>query len=160
MFATARVVCSASSTDRRSFTKAPSRAWTERNDYDHLVGITGLDHINIDTSKPDETVAFYEDVLGLENRPQDRPHFGFPGAWLFLGDRPVVHLNFIDEDDRFANRSAFNHIAFEGSDLAGLCAMLDERGLKYRASERPDIKLSQVFVDEPNGVRVDINFRG
>jgi catechol 2,3-dioxygenase-like lactoylglutathione lyase family enzyme len=128
--------------------------------YDHRVGITGLDHINIDTSKPDETVAFYEDVLGLENRPQDRPDFGFPGAWLFLGDRPVVHLNFIDEDDRFANRSAFNHIAFEGGDFAGMCAMLDERGLKYRTSERPDIKLSQVFVDDPNGVRVEINIRG
>ena len=50
--------------------------------YDRVMGITGLDHINIDTSKPDETVAFYEDVLGLENRPQDRPDFGFPGAWL------------------------------------------------------------------------------
>jgi catechol 2,3-dioxygenase-like lactoylglutathione lyase family enzyme len=128
--------------------------------YDHLMGITGLDHINIDTSKPDETVAFYEDVLGLENRPQDRPDFGFPGAWLFLGDTAVVHLNFIDEDDRFGQRSAFNHIAFEGSDFAGMCAMLDDRGLVYRTSERPEISLEQIFVDDPNGVRVEVNIRG
>ena len=124
------------------------------------MGITGLDHINIDTSKPDETVAFYQDVLGLENRPQDRPDFGFPGAWLFLGDTAVVHLNFIDEDDRFAQRSAFNHIAFEGSDFAAMCSVLDDCGLKYRTSERPEISLSQIFVDDPNGVRVEVKIRG
>lgn len=127
--------------------------------YDGPVGISGLDHINIDTAQPEATVAFYEDILGLENRPQDRPDFDFPGAWLFLGDTAIVHLNFIDEDDRFSGRSAFNHIAFEGSDFAGMCELLDDRGLKYRTSERPEIGLSQVFVDDPNGVRVEVNIR-
>jgi len=128
--------------------------------YDRGVGITGLDHINIDTAKPEETVAFYEDLFGFENRPQERPDFGFPGAWLFLGDTAVVHLNFIDDDDRFGQRSAFNHIAFEGTDFVSMCALLDERGLKYRTSERPEIALSQIFVDDPNGVRVEVNVRG
>jgi len=123
------------------------------------VGVTGLDHINIDTAKPDETIAFYEQVLGLENRPQERPDFSFPGAWLFLGDTAVVHLNFIAHDDRFTGRSAFNHIAFEGSDFAGTCALLEDQGLEYRTSTRPEIGLSQVFVDDPNGVRVEINIR-
>ena len=124
------------------------------------MGITGLDHINIDTSKPDETVAFYEQILGLENRPQDRPDFGFPGAWLFLGDDAVVHLNFIDDDGRSDNRNSFNHIAFAGSDFAGLCRLLDEHGLPYKTSERAEISLSQVFVTDPNGVKVEINIRG
>lgn len=128
--------------------------------YDHDVAITGIDHINIDTCCPDETVAFYEDILGLENRPDDRPDFGFPGAWLFLGDTAVVHLNFIDKDDRFEQRSAFNHIAFEGSDFDAMCALLDDRGLQYRTSQRPEINLQQVFVDDPNGVRVEVNIRG
>ncbi len=127
--------------------------------YDWPVGITGLDHINIDTAKPDETVAFYEQVLGLENRPNDRPDFGFPGAWLFLGDTAVVHLNFVEDDGRSTLRSAFNHIAFEGDDFDGMCALLDERGLKYRTSERPEISLSQIFVNDPNGVRVEVNIR-
>jgi len=128
--------------------------------YDRDVAVSGLDHINIDTSKPDETIEFYEQVLGLENRPQDRPDFGFPGAWLFLGEQAVVHLNFIDHDDRFGAKSAFNHIAFEGSDFDAMCGVLDDRGLKYRTSERPDIGLSQIFVKDPNGVRVEINIRG
>jgi len=123
------------------------------------MAITGLNHINIDTHKPEETVAFYEDVLGLENRPQDRPDFGFPGAWLFLGDTAVVHLNFIEEDDRFGNQSAFNHIAFEGRDFEALCAVLDKHDMKYRTAELPAISLKQIFVDDPNGVRVELNIR-
>lgn len=121
------------------------------------MAITGLDHINIDTCRPDDTVEFYTQVLGLENRPERRPNFGFPGAWLFSGDRAVVHLNFIDEDDRFGQRNAFNHIAFEGSDFDGMCATLDGLGHEYRTSVRDEIKLRQIFVDDPNGVRVEIN---
>lgn len=123
------------------------------------MAISGLDHINIDTCRPEETVTFYQDVLGLENRPQDRPDFGFPGAWLFLGDTAVVHLNFIDDDGRATRQSAFNHIAFEGSNFAEMCATLDSSGLKYKTAQRPEIGLSQIFVDDPNGVRVEVNIR-
>ena len=125
--------------------------------YDQCMGIKGIDHINIDTSKPDETVAFYEQILGLENRPEDRPNFDFPGAWLFLGDVAVVHLNFIEDDGRAGKRNAFNHVAFQGDDFAGMCAMLDEHGLDYRTAKRPEIALSQIFVNDPNDVRVEIN---
>ena len=128
--------------------------------YDRVVGISAIDHINIDTCRPDETVAFYETVLGLENRPEERPDFGFAGAWLFLDERAVVHLNFIDDDGRAGRRSAFNHIAFEGSDFEGMQALLDALGLDYRTAERPEISLHQIFVDDPNGVRVEINIRG
>ena len=45
-----------------------------------------LDHYNITTSKPDETIAFYCEVLGFENIPERRPDFGTPGAWFFVDD--------------------------------------------------------------------------
>ena len=126
------------------------------------MAVRGLDHVNIDTCRPEETVAFYTEVLGLENHPERRPDFGFPGAWLWSGDRAVVHLNFIEEDDRFASgsRTAFNHVAFEGTDFDAMCAVLDERGAPYRTSVRDDISLRQIFVDDPNGVRVEINISG
>jgi catechol 2,3-dioxygenase-like lactoylglutathione lyase family enzyme len=40
-----------------------------------------LDHYNVSTRKLNETVQFYEDVLGFTNGP--RPPFNFPGAWLY-----------------------------------------------------------------------------
>ena len=37
-----------------------------------------LDHYNVSTWKLDETVHFYENVLGFTNGP--RPPFNFPGS--------------------------------------------------------------------------------
>lgn len=121
--------------------------------------VRGLDHYNIDTAKPTETVAFYEDVLGAVNDPSRRPDFGFPGAWLFIDDHPVIHLNFIEED-RAGPTGAFNHIAFEAEGFLDMCQRLDERGLRYATNEAPEIDLLQIFVRDPNQVRLEFNIRG
>ena len=47
-----------------------------------------LDHYNVSTRKLNETVQFYEDVLGFMNGP--RPPFNFPGAWLYSAGHPVL----------------------------------------------------------------------
>jgi len=126
------------------------------------MAISGLDHINVDTSQPEETVAFYSEVLGLEAREGARPNFDFPGEWLWLGDRAVVHLNFHEElpETAAGTTGAFNHIAFEGADFDGMCALLEARDVKYATSERPEIDLKQIFMRDPNGVRIEINIRG
>ena len=121
--------------------------------------IRTLDHINISTSVPDETLAFYCGVLGLVDDRSRRPDFDFPGAWLFAGDRAVVHLNFVD-DDLSGPANALDHVAFECAGYEATRAELDRRGIDYRASERPDDELFQLFVADPNGVKVELNFRG
>lgn len=121
--------------------------------------VRGLDHYNLDTVKPEETVSFYEGVLGVVNDPSRRPDFGFPGAWLFAGDRAIIHLNFVDED-KAGPTGAFNHIAFEAEGFLDFCARLDERGVGYRTSELTGSDLLQIFVEDPNGVRLELNFRG
>ena len=57
-----------------------------------------LDHYNASTRKLNETVRFYEDVLGFMNGP--RPPFDFPGAWLYSAGHPVLHLNDISQTDK------------------------------------------------------------
>jgi len=59
-----------------------------------------LDHVNIRTRQLSVVRAFYTDVLGLKDGP--RPPFGHPGAWLYAGDRPVVHLWLGTADDTAA----------------------------------------------------------
>jgi catechol 2,3-dioxygenase-like lactoylglutathione lyase family enzyme len=130
--------------------------------------VSGLDHVNIDTDRPDETIAFYCTVLGLENRPDERPTFSTPGAWLWTGDRAVVHLNFhesfpedLDEGARHRpSTGAFNHVAFEAGDYDEICATLESNGIGYDVSHRPDIELRQIFVRDPNGIRIELNIRG
>ena len=52
--------------------------------------IQGLDHINIHTSKREETLKFYTEMLDFQEG--FRPPFDFPGAWLYAGERAVIHL--------------------------------------------------------------------
>jgi len=49
-----------------------------------------LDHWNVFCKDLDATVRFYERYVGLRNG--DRPPFAFPGAWLYAGDKPILHL--------------------------------------------------------------------
>ncbi|MGH1488682.1 MAG: VOC family protein [Acidimicrobiales bacterium] len=130
------------------------------------MAIHGIDHINIDTTKPDETVEFYETVLGLENRPEDRPDFGFAGAWLFSGKQAVIHLNFHEPGSEAAAKladsgksGAFNHFAFAGSDFDGTCQKLDAQDIRYRTNDVPDLNLKQIFLRDPNNVAIELNIR-
>ena len=52
--------------------------------------IEQLDHVNLRTSRLEEMTRWYVDVMGL--RSGFRPNFPFPGAWLYAGDRAIVHL--------------------------------------------------------------------
>lgn len=119
--------------------------------------ISGLDHFTVNTNRPEETVAFYTDILGLVDRPDRRP-FDFPGAWLFVGDQAVVHLVF-QEEDRGKPQGAFDHVAFRTDDFEAVVAKLDAAGLDYKASRLPELGMSQLFVRDPNGVRVEVSAR-
>ncbi len=50
----------------------------------------GLDHVNIRTRDVKRLADWYGDILGLHAGA--RPPFPFGGAWLYCGDKPIVHL--------------------------------------------------------------------
>jgi catechol 2,3-dioxygenase-like lactoylglutathione lyase family enzyme len=54
------------------------------------MSIQGLDHINIHTSRREETLRFYTKLFDFQEG--FRPHFDFPGAELYAGERAVIHL--------------------------------------------------------------------
>lgn len=121
--------------------------------------LTRLDHYNVSTAKPDETLRFYCDGLGLVNDPSRRPDFGIPGAWLFADDQPLVHLVFVD-DDPGTPTGPLDHVAFDGVDRDAICARLEDQGIDYRLVEHASGAFSQLFLHDPNGVHVEINVKG
>ena len=114
-----------------------------------------LEHYNIVTEKLDETVAFYESIVGLENG--DRPNFAFPGAWLYAGDDPVVHLMKLGEE-REPGSGSIDHVAFRGSDHATYKKHLEANGVEYDERFVEEIAMYQLFFRDPNGVKVEVNF--
>lgn len=122
------------------------------------VSVGVLDHFNIRTRKLAETVRFYEDVLGLEKGA--RPNFAFPGAWMYSEGKAVVHLVDISATDEAQkpDSGVVHHVAFVSSGFDGMAQRLKSRGMKYDARQVPGGELWQIFVNDPNGVMIELNY--
>lgn len=117
-----------------------------------------LDHYNVSTRKLNETVRFYEDVLGFTNGP--RPPFDFPGAWLYSAGHPVLHLNDISQTDKqqHPNSGIIDHIAFGSTGFAAMKQHLGGKGVPYHVMQVPDSTRWQIFLRDPNNVVIELNF--
>ena len=78
-----------------------------------------LDHVNIKTANLDAMVQWYCDILGMQNG--ERPPFPFPGAWLYAGKKPVVHLVDAPNDPQ-GLEPKIEHFALTASDLSEFLA--------------------------------------
>ncbi len=122
------------------------------------MNLASLDHYNIETVKPVETVWFYTEVLGMENAPDKRPNMGGPGTWLMISGHPAVHVNFVTED--LANKTgAIDHIAFVASGYQELEANFSRHKVPYKKVDRPDFNGCQLFLVDPNEIKIELNIR-
>lgn len=135
-----------------------------------------LDHYSIRTTDLEATRRFYTEVVGLSVGP--RPSFPFPGLWLYTSEEEkqanhaVVHVVGIDPNDpsglvdylgdrdtgTLEGGGAVDHVAFWCSDLPGLRARLRAGGIEFRERTVPTLALHQVFLEDPSGVTLELNF--
>lgn len=128
------------------------------------MALEALDHYTIQCADMTATRDFYRDVLGLAEGL--RPALAFAGHWLYCGDKAVVHLLGADgalPENRGAkpgrDTGGLDHIAFRGKDAAATISRLKVHGIAFREGLLRDIGLHQVFVRDPNGIMVEMNFR-
>ena len=124
--------------------------------------IKSLDHYNIETARLEETVEFYTEVLGL-SRGYRPSAIAVPGAWMYAGGHPCIHINEVS-DELAGPTGPINHVAFEAANEPGdydaMKALLAEQGLPFEESDsRPMIPLRQIFVHDPNSIRLELNYR-
>ena len=117
-----------------------------------------LDHFNIRTRKLADTVRFYEDVLGLEKG--DRPDFAFPGAWMYSEGKAVVHLVDISPsaEAQKPDSGVVHHVAFVSRGFDAMKARLQSKKMPFDARQVPGGELWQIFVNDPNGVMIELNY--
>ncbi|MEM8949253.1 MAG: VOC family protein [Pseudomonadota bacterium] len=116
-----------------------------------------LEHVNVRTRNLDDMVAWYERILGMSSGK--RPSFPFPGAWLYVGDKPYVHL--VGSDRALTAQQddlRLEHFALSATGLEGFLSHLKGEGVDYRLAKVPDFPIVQVNVWDPDGNHIHIDF--
>ena len=129
--------------------------------------ISHLEHFLIIADDVEATTAWYVDVLGF--RLGDHPDFGVPVNWLYLGDADVIHIAQTPGDGKDGQAPVrrgdisrggrpIHHVAFRASGLAETVAHLKARNVKYIEQQAGAQNLYQIFMQDPNGITVELNF--
>lgn len=132
-----------------------------------MTTVKRLDHINLQTRDMAGTIAFYAALLGLEARtaPQRDPS---ERQWLYDREgRAIIHLNLFGTDNTIprevipgAPTGAIHHVAFECEGFEETIDWLTAQGMSFGRNDIDSINLRQVFVNDPNNVLLELNFRG
>ena len=119
------------------------------------MAVAGMNHFTILTDDVEATIRFYDDLLGLHAGP--RPDFDFPGAWLYSGDQPILHV--VGGRPRAELKAGvIDHMAFTGRDLAATRALLKSRGIEHSCRRQVGSGVWQIFFLDPNGAKVELDF--
>ena len=119
--------------------------------------IRAIDHINITGPRPmlEACVAFYTEILGLT--VGHRPPFRSQGFWLYAGDAPILHLTQAGEGEPGVS-GPFNHVAFACEDFDDAQRKLEAHGIPFSMSGVPGTTRVQLFLTDPAGLPIELNF--
>lgn len=117
---------------------------------------TSINHVSVHASDLDDSIAFYEEIFGMERIPS--PNFAFPVQWLRIGDQQF-HL-FVRED---VEAPPFHHIGINVDDFEAVYRRAVERGLHDTSAffskmyELPDGSV-QMYLRDPAGNLIEVDW--
>ena len=115
-------------------------------------------HTSILAKDLEESVAFYEEIFGMERIPS--PNFTTPVEWLRVGD---LTLHLFKRDIEAAD---FYHIGLHVDDFESVYQAVDERGIATTFDpdtaepvvyELPEGAV-QLYINDPTGNLVEVNY--
>ncbi len=131
--------------------------------------LSHIEHFLLQTADMEGTRKWYVEVLGMRVGPN--PDFKFPVFWLYLGDKDVVHVTeggkgvsenrkqYVgQQSDAVSGTGVVDHIAFRATGLRDMIAHLKELGVDFKQRQVDDQGLYQLFMFDPNGVKVELNY--
>jgi catechol 2,3-dioxygenase-like lactoylglutathione lyase family enzyme len=133
------------------------------------VPLSHMEHFLLQTEDIEATKDWYVNVLGLRVGPC--PDFKFPVYWLYLGERDVLHIttggkNVSDNRKRYVGQESqatrgtgvIDHVAFRASGLEPMIENLKRNNIEFKERQVDDQGLYQLFLFDPNGVKVELNY--
>ena len=122
--------------------------------------ISDINHYNLRGSMAqlESLRDWYRDAVGLT--VGERPPFRFRGFWLYAKGRPILHLSeeSAGESHPAPGSGTFDHVAFTCDDFASMRERLDRMNISYRVADVPLTRTRQIFVRDPAGNGVELNF--
>ena len=132
--------------------------------------LSHIEHYLVAADDMEATRDWYCTVLGMEEGPH--PDFGFPVHWLYLNGRDVVHIGQSAKHagesqkiylgrtsrDTGSGTGSIDHIAFRATGLNATMAHLRSRGVEFTERRAGNQALYQLFIVDPNGIKIELNF--
>ena len=122
----------------------------------------GLNHYNLRAPRElmEQLRSFYCEVVGLTLGA--RPPFGSFGYWLYAGGQAVLHLSEARRGEVRDSRAAstFDHAAFSCAGRIEFERRLTQLGIAFETARVPGTKQVQLFISDPAGNGVELNFAG
>jgi len=122
--------------------------------------IESINHYNLRGPMPvlEAMRDWYQRTLGMQ--VGDRPAFNNRGFWLYGGGAPLLHLT---EEGRGESHpvpgsGTFDHVAFTCTGYETMRSRLDALGEPYRTADVPLTRTRQIFLRDPAGNGVELNF--
>ena len=134
------------------------------------MALTELNHYFVRCKDLERSKAWYCEALGFEVMP--RPPFPFPGYWLGVRGKIQVHMGQhgipnaelyyrgTPSNAALDNAGVVDHIAFLAEDPKEFRVRFDGMKVDYWARALPEFDLYQVFVKDPDGLTIELNFFG
>ena len=123
--------------------------------------VTALHHFTIRCT-PEELpplVDFYTRVMRLEVGA--RPQIPAPGAWLYAGGQPIVHLYaHLSSPDTPVEppTGPLDHISFRSRGLQEMREHLRAQGVPFQEAPIPGWDIHQLFLRDPRGLKLELTF--
>jgi catechol 2,3-dioxygenase-like lactoylglutathione lyase family enzyme len=117
-----------------------------------------IDHITLNSSDLARTCAFYAEALGFDVQKMEGR--GLTGAWMLLDGHPYVHLVSRAPEQSPGASGLVDHFALEATGPSEMRERLKNAGVSFRENPLPEFDIHQIIVHDPDGVKVELNFRG
>jgi glyoxylase I family protein len=108
-----------------------------------------LDHVTIRTRNMNAAREFFLQVFDLHegSRPQAIGHI--PDHWLYVGDRPLVHIIGNNRAGTGEGAKAIDHVGIRLEGYAAFRAKLKRLGIRYSTMDLAEIDERRLFVQAP-----------
>ena len=116
-----------------------------------------LDHVNIRTPDPAGTARFFAELLGMTITAGPGGIERNPGL-RDGGGHPAVHIQLGERGDGAEGTGPLDHVAFRCEGYPEMLERVLAARLPHRLNHIPDMAIRQIFVAEPNGISIELNF--